>query len=328
MRQVFLFCLIMVTATIVSAQPPYSGTIFIDPDIITASDPSAIQSTTYTSQGMVTMYDRRVPDWVTVNAYLFDVVWEDGMTSIAQVNAEFGTVAAATVEAEKYAFLIGQLPASLRRDVDEIWIHQGVEPFGGGNRSILIHTGQTTLYENDGILEETLIHEASHTSLDADHAAHPGWLAAQSLDTTFISTYARDNPTREDVAESFLLWLAVRYREDKISVQTYNTVTQTIPARLNYFDSLTLDLFPFESNSLSISTYDSHSLQVYPNPATDVIYIERDHVTREDITLYNSIGQEVTHRSSYENGHLNVADLPAGTYYLLVGRYSTKVVKQ
>lgn len=329
MKQLFLFGFMMLTAIILSAQPPYSGTIFIDSDIITASDPSAIQSTTYTGQGMVTMYDRRIPDWVTVNAYLFDVVWEDGLTSVAQVNAEFGTLAAATVEAEKYGFLIGQLPVALRRDVDEIWIHQGVEPFGGGNRSILIHTGQTTLYENDGILEETLVHEASHTSLDADHAAHPDWLAAQSLDTTFISTYARDNPTREDIAESFLMWLAVRYRQDSISVQTYNTITQTIPARLAYFDSLQLDLSPFVSNSpsLSINVYAPQGLKIYPNPTTDVIQIEMDLRLDEDIRVFNSIGQEVTQLSSFEDGQLNISRLPSGTYLLLVGRYSTKVVK-
>lgn len=319
----------MLTAIILSAQPPYSGTIFIDPDIITASDPSAIQSTTYTGQGMVTMYDRRVPDWVTVNAYLFDVVWDDGLTSVAQVNAEFGTVAAATVEAEKYAFLIGQLPASLRRDVDEIWVHQGLEPFGGGNRSILIHTGQTTLYENDGILEETLVHEASHTSLDADHAEHPDWIAAQALDPDFISTYARDNPTREDIAESFLLWLAVRYRQDSISVQDYNTITQTIPARLAYFDSLELDLSPFVSNNnLSINVYNPHGLKIYPNPATDVIQIDMDLRLDENIRVFNNIGQEVTQQSSYEDGQLNISRLPSGTYLLLVGRYSMKVVKR
>jgi len=49
----------------------------------------------------------------------------------------------------------------------------GVQPFGGGNNSIPIHTGQTEIYEGDGILEETLVHGSSHTSLDASHAAAP-----------------------------------------------------------------------------------------------------------------------------------------------------------
>ena len=230
------------------AQPPYSGTIWIDPDIITADDPSAFQSLTYTGRGNHVVYDRRVPGWVTINAYLFDVVWDDGIQSQAQINPEFGSVNAATTEAEKYGRAIGQLPTCLRVDVDEIWIHKGVQPYGGGNRSILIHTGQSEIYENLGVLEETLVHEGSHTSLDAAHAYASGWTEAQGLDPTFISTYARDNPTREDIAESFLLWMAVRYRSEAISQQNYNAITQAIPNRLNYFDNMECELYPFVSS--------------------------------------------------------------------------------
>ena len=234
MKQGLLLILIMITTNTIDAQPPYWGTIFIDPDIITSSDPSAIQSTTYIGQGFVTMYDRRVSNWLTVNAYLFDVIWDDGLTSVAQINPEFGSLGLATIEAEKYAFLIGQLPHCLRVDVNEIWIHQGVELFGGGNNSILIHTGQSLNYENDGIIEETLVHEASHTSLDANHEASSGWINAQNLDNDFISTYAQDNPTREDISESYLTWLAVRFRQANISVLNYNLITQTIPNRLTF----------------------------------------------------------------------------------------------
>lgn len=74
----------------------------------------------------------------------------------------------------------------MRVDINEIWIHQGVQPFGGGNSSILIHTGQTMSYETNGIIEETFVHEASHTSLDAAHATNPNWVNAQNLDGNFI----------------------------------------------------------------------------------------------------------------------------------------------
>ncbi len=225
--------------------PPYSGTIFIDPDIITSSDSSAIQSTVYAGRGQRTVYDRRVNNWINVNAYLFDVAWNDGVFSEAVVNPEFGTIEAAKVEAEKYARIIGQLPFCLRLDVDQIWIHQGAQPFGGGNRSILIHTGQSAAYEASGIIEETLVHEAAHTSLDFAHAASAGWLAAQNKDANFISTYARDNPTREDIAESFLPWLMVKHRASKISTADFNKITQAIPNRLAYFDSQSFNLYPF-----------------------------------------------------------------------------------
>ncbi len=226
------------------ATPPFWGTIFLDPDIITPSDPTTFQTITYTGQGSRTMFDRRVNNWITVNAYLFDAEYDDGLSIEVQVNPEFGSSANALIQAEKYATVIGRLPTSSRQDVQTVWIHDGVQGFGGGNNNLLIHIGQGALYEADGILEETFVHESSHTSLDADHAASPGWLAAQTADTEFISVYAHDNPTREDVAESFLTWLAVRHRAGRISTGLADTITQTIPNRMAYFDAQSFNLYP------------------------------------------------------------------------------------
>lgn len=327
MKQTLLL-FFMIISTLSNAQAPYSGTIFIDPDIITSSDPSSIQSTTYSGQGMVTMFDRRVNNWVTVNAYLFDVIWDDGITSIAQINAEFGSVTNATIQAEKYAFLIGQLPKILREDVNEIWVHQGVEPFGGGNNSILIHTGQTINYENSGILEETLIHEACHTSLDATHSASTGWLNAQNADNEFISTYAQDNPTREDIAESFLTWLAVRYRPNEISTVDFNNIIQTIPNRLSYFDSQNFDLDPFIGTTLSLRDIELQNVSIYPNPASQIIEIKANDLSQEDIKIFNLLGQDCTYLTSYYSNALNIANLPSGYYILKVKTFANKVYKK
>lgn len=224
--------------------PPFQGTIFIDPDIIRPDDPTTLTSVIASGRGSRTMFDRRVNDWVTVDAYLFNAAFDDGLSIEVQVNPEFGSAAGALALAELYTGAIGRLPTALRRDVSTVWIHQGVQPFGGGNNNILIHVGQAERYVSDGILEETLVHEATHTSLDAQHGAAPGWLAAQSADPTFISTYARDNPTREDIAESFLPYLAVRYRTDRISASLRATIVAAIPNRIAYFDRLGLQIHP------------------------------------------------------------------------------------
>lgn len=229
--------------------PPYSGTIFLEPNIITVSDPSVFLSATYAGRGVRTVFDRREDRFIEIDAILFDLVYSDGTAIEAQVNPEFGSEAAGQSEAEVYGKYVGQLPRVLRRDVDALWIHQGTEFFGGGNRSLLIHTGQTDLYVQDGILEETLIHEAVHTSLDADHALAPGWVAAQDADPTFISTYARDFPQREDVAESFLPYLAVTYRRNRIPQDYFDTVNAAIPNRIAYFNAQGFDLAPFAHNA-------------------------------------------------------------------------------
>lgn len=231
----------------VCPRPPFGGTIFVDPDIITPADPSTYTGATYTGQGQRTMYDRRVSDWVTLDAYLFQATFDDGVTSEIQVNPEFGSMAAAEIEAVKYGTVLGQLPTDLRADMATVWIHKGVEPFGGGNNNVLIHTGQADNYVASGILEETLIHEASHTSLDAYHAGSSGWLDSQAADDCFISTYARDFPTREDVAETFLLYVALRYKRDRISEDLRATILATIPNRVAYFDAVPLNLHPYGS---------------------------------------------------------------------------------
>lgn len=321
-----LFLFFIATSTY--AQPPYWGTIFMDADIITASDPSTIQSTTYAGRGMVFTFDRRVNNWVYINAYLFNVVWNDGLSSVAQVNPEFGSVAAASVEAQKYGFLIGQLPYVLRVDVDEIWIHKGTQPFGGGNNSILIHTGQSTVYENSGIIEETLVHEACHTSLDAAHAASSGWLAAQSQDNQFISNYAQSNPTSEDIAESYLTWLAVRYRQNRISMQDYYTILYTIPSRLSYFDAMNANMNPFVNPWNSFLSSTAPTFTTYPNPASSILQISGEPLNKEDVRLYNLAGQDFTPFISPKNNQINVSELPTGYYILRVKGVSKKIYKE
>lgn len=224
--------------------PPFAGTIFIDPDIITAADPTTYTGLAPTGQASRTMFDRRVADWITVDAFLFDATFDDGLSIEVQVNPEFGDVATARIEAETYAEVIGRLPTALRADVETVWIHRGVEPFGGGNNNLLIHTGQAALYVADGILEETFIHEAAHTSLDASHATAPGWIAAQDADGTYISDYARDFPFREDVAETMVPFVAVRYRSNRITPAMAETISDAIPNRIDYLDGLGLNMYP------------------------------------------------------------------------------------
>ena len=244
-----LWILVLIQAA--HAAPPFSGTIFVDPDIITPSDPTTFEGLVYAGQDSRTMFDRRA-GWITVEAFLFSANFEDRLGAEIQVNPEFGTSEAARSEAEKYGEAIGRLPHALRIDVETVWIHKGTEPFGGGNRNILIHTGQAARYDSDGILEETLVHEAAHTSLDAAHASASGWLAAQTADDEFISTYARDFPDREDIAESFLLYLAVTFRRDRISESLTASILETIPNRIEYFGSLSFDMYPIVNRDTAV----------------------------------------------------------------------------
>lgn len=245
-RLLLSLTLILCSLECVVAQPKvaYWGTIFVDSSIIRSSDPSAFQRMIPKGRGERRVFDRRTSGWISIQAYLYQIEWSDGLVTEAQVNPEFGD-SLAPLEAEKYAIEVGRIPTCLRRDIRFLWIHRGKQPFGGGNHAILIHTGQSAEYERTGILEETLVHEASHTSLDETFARNTDWLVAQKADVNFISNYAKDNPIREDVAETFLLWMAVRQVPRRISQKTYDTVLAHIPNRLIFWDKQNLAMSPF-----------------------------------------------------------------------------------
>jgi hypothetical protein len=98
LRVVLAFvCLAALACPVARAQPPFSGTIFIDPNIITASDPTTFTGITYAGQGIRTMFDRRVNSFIDVNAFLVNATFRDGLAAEIQVNPEFGSVAAARI---------------------------------------------------------------------------------------------------------------------------------------------------------------------------------------------------------------------------------------
>ena len=176
--------------------PPFAGTVFIEPDVITAADATTLQSVEYSGRGEREVFDRRVGSWATVEVFLFDVQYSGRPGVEYQVNLEFGSPEAARVEVDAYAPALGQLPAVLLERVADIEIHGGDELAGGNGHTgtIHIHTEKGEEYIRDGFLEEVLFHEGAHVSLDLAHSHTPGWRAAQEADVGFISEYARDNP--------------------------------------------------------------------------------------------------------------------------------------
>ncbi|MCY4511527.1 MAG: hypothetical protein OXG35_31870, partial [Acidobacteria bacterium] len=209
---------VIVTVPLAAAAQPFQGTVFISPNVLTAEDPSSLAGVEYTGRGQRRIFDYRVMDWITVDAYLFEARI-GGHPIEFQVNPEFESEDAARAQVDVYAPPLGRLPAVLLSRLQSVHVNagtpghpDGVRPWArprnvfGGNyvdRSITVHTGRGQEYLRDGFLEEVLFHEGAHVSLQ-NHEEEPGWLAAQAADPEFISDYARDNPDREDVAESIL----------------------------------------------------------------------------------------------------------------------------
>ena len=225
------------------------GTSFLFPQLLTSDDPSSFEAVTSQGRGMRQLYDRRSNSFVQLDTYLFEATYSDGSPIEVQLNPEFGSEVAAQEQAEFYARLVGQLPVVSRSKVEKLWIHQGDADFGGGNRSLLIHTGRTPSYQALGVLEEILLHESAHTSLDWSEnslISEALWKEAQAADGVSISAYAFQEPEREDVAESFVAYLAQRFGSDRIPEETLAKVRDGIPHRVAFFDRLNLNLSPMK----------------------------------------------------------------------------------
>jgi len=210
-------------------------------DLITAIDPSVLECTVYHGRGRGEIFDKRVDLAIThQNAFLFTAHYLDGTSIAIRLHPEFDSEATAIEEVQRYAFRLGQLPTILRENITRLAIMKGDETAmgDGGGEGIHIQSGNARLRESNNRLEETLFHEAVHTSLDDLYARTPQWIEAQQRDAKFLTTYGRKNPEREDFAESMLYVFALVHHEERLPPEFVEDMRERIPNRIAFIEQL------------------------------------------------------------------------------------------
>ena len=231
-------------------EPPFGGTMWDLPDLITSSDYTIYSTSSY--QGIETrlFYDKSIPDFINYPAHIYKINFGDNLSIDFEIYTEFTQEEAANIE-QKYAPLIGQLGKDLRRNIKSFEFLKGEEVASAQRTddlnyaNITFHTDWLTLVEtrfSGDRTEELLIHESAHLSIDPYVYGQQEWADAVSLDGNYISTYAQDNPNSEDIAETFQAYIAVKYFPDRISNSLRDTILSVCLNRFKYFDSLNLDL--------------------------------------------------------------------------------------
>lgn len=193
------------------------------------------------------VYDRAPAAWVQVDsAYIFDAIFTDGVMTQFWVRGSDFSSEEAKVQVLKYAKYIGSLPQFLRKNVRVAQVLAGDNDWGGNPDGVLtIYSDRNYSIEglqNGGdISEEVCVHEATHI-IDEAIWAKSAYQNAVTVDSTYISDYARDYSVREDIAETMLMWLGIKLGTMNAADQI--TTRNTIPNRLAYFDSQDYNLFP------------------------------------------------------------------------------------
>ena len=226
---------------------PFGGTSWVTP-VILGPDSTVLETLTYAGRGMREVYDRRLGEWVRVNAFLFDANIGEWMLEF-RANPEFGNVDTAKWHVDRFAPSLGRLPEVFLADLNSVTINGGDGRFGGSSGSILIHANDPETWRTArwGFLEEVFLHEAAHAVLDEAHARADAWRAAQAADRVFISEYARNHPVREDIAETAVMYFAVRYRPESLTPGDRWRVLTSIPNRLAYFEEQGFDMSPYKA---------------------------------------------------------------------------------
>ncbi|GHV33953.1 hypothetical protein FACS1894178_0530 [Bacteroidia bacterium] len=127
--------------------------------------------------------------------------------------------------------------------------------------------------------------------------------------------------------------VAWHINSDETQKWEYNATYQNTPYRCSDHDPVVLGLY-FETKT-SIQISDNSSIEIYPNPMGDFIVIDGNEIVGNGknllVDIFDLSGKSV-YKSSIVNRQLpieiNVSQLPSGTYFLKIGEYTSKFVKQ
>ena len=115
------------------AEPPFSGTIFMDPDIITREDETTFVDSMPVGEGFRQVFDRRINQWVNLNLHLFRLRFKDGLAggSGKRWRIHFRSCSQYSISGRYRCYVFG----AFGRRPQERSNQSGVIRYGGANRN-------------------------------------------------------------------------------------------------------------------------------------------------------------------------------------------------
>ena len=224
-----------------SADPLFKNSIVsTDFDFITADDPDAFESLRFVGRGRREMPDKRNNELFADGVFIFESSFRARCKIEIWVHGAFGTKSVAKRYAEMLCGPLGKLPEIMRSKLSHVVIHDGDETAfaeSEGHFFVLYSRNMETRVRNHD-LEETVFHESVHATLDSKHRKSKAWLSAQHADGVFITEYAADKPTKEDLAESALFAYTVMKHPGRLPSEVEAWVHQHMPNRFAFFQGL------------------------------------------------------------------------------------------
>lgn len=211
-----------------------------DIDFITDSDLNAFTSIQYIGQDDKEMPDSRTDILFDTGTFVFEVSFSNGGIIEIWAHSDFGDALAAQEYADKLTSRLGKLPELMRNTISHVVLHKGdagAFAESEGHFFVLYSNNMDVRISNND-LEETVFHESVHAALDFEYLQSNAWTQAQQNDNAFITEYAKDNATKEDMAESALFAYTMIKHPNRLSSEIETWVSVNIPNRYAFFETI------------------------------------------------------------------------------------------
>lgn len=244
-RLPLVVCLLPLWATTAATAAPLfpNSVASNDLDFITDDDPAAAFCLRFDGLARAEMPDKRNNILFADDVRTFTASWSDNTTVGLWVHPDITTDEEATALVTSVAEAVAKLPTGMRSLLNHVVIHAGDETAFSEDigRFFVLYSDNIRSRLSTHDLQETVFHESVHATIDVPLAESADWLAAQSADGAFITTYAAENPEGEDMAESALFAWAMLKHPGRLPPEIESAVTDLIPNRLAYFEALFAD---------------------------------------------------------------------------------------
>lgn len=212
-------------------------------DFITADDPSAFKALRFIGRETHEMPDKRNVVLVDKDSFVFVATINKGSKVEIWAHSSFGSVDKAERYARMLSAPLGKLPPVMRGKLAHVVIHKGdAVAFGEAEGNFFVvysENMETRVRDHD--LEETVFHESVHATLEMTYRKNRDWLAAQKADTAFITQYAADNPSLEDLPEAALFAYTMIENPGRLPADVESWVQKHMPNRLAFFRGIFSD---------------------------------------------------------------------------------------
>ena len=228
--------------TIKSVAPLFPNSIVSNNiDFIKATDTDGFLSIEYLGQERKEMPGSGNDSLFDENTFVFEANFLNNKVQI-WAHSSFGTVTAAEEYAKKLTGPLGKLPDLMRSTLNHVVLQKGdgTNSSEDAGKFIILFSDKINIRIRNNDLEETVFHETAHVAFDIPYSKNSSaWREVQIKDNNnFITTYAKKNANREDLAESALFAYTMIKYPGRIPSNVEDWIKTNVPNRFDFFKKI------------------------------------------------------------------------------------------